>query len=86
MAADTFRAILDNVGMARQGVTPICQDTGSLIFYVYHPVGLDTLAFRRAIDAATEKATKDILLRPNAVESHHREEHRHQPRLERPVP
>jgi fumarate hydratase class I len=68
MAANTFGAILDNVGMARQGATPICQDTGSLIFYVYHPVGLDTLAFRRAIDAATEKATQAILLRPNAVD------------------
>jgi fumarate hydratase class I len=68
MAANTFGAILDNVGMARQAVTPICQDTGYLIFYVYHPVGIDTLAFRRSIDAAAEKATKAILLRPNAVD------------------
>lgn len=68
MAANCFAAILDNVGMARQAVTPVCQDTGYLIFYVYHPVGLDTLAFRRAIDAAAERATKAILLRPNAVD------------------
>jgi fumarate hydratase class I len=68
MAANTFGAILDNVGMARQAVTPICQDTGSLIFYVYHPIGLDTLAFRRAIDAAAERATQAVLLRPNAVD------------------
>jgi fumarate hydratase class I len=67
MAANSFGAILDNVGMARRNVTPICQDTGSLIFYVYHPVGLDTIAFRRAIEQAAEQATKDILLRPNAV-------------------
>jgi fumarate hydratase class I len=66
-AANTFVAILDNVGMARQGATPICQDTGSMIFYVHHPVGLDTIAFRRAIEEATEKATRAILLRPNAV-------------------
>ena len=65
--ANTFAAILDNVGMARCNGTPICQDTGSLIFYVYHPIGLDTIAFRGAIDAAAEQATKDILLRPNAV-------------------
>ncbi len=68
MAANTFTAILDNVGMARQAVTPICQDTGSLGFYVYHPVGLDTLAFHRAVDAAAERATRAILLRPNAVD------------------
>ena len=68
MAANTFTAILDNVGMARAAVTPICQDTGYLIFYVYHPVGLDTLAFRAAIEAAAQRATKAILLRPNAVD------------------
>jgi fumarate hydratase class I len=66
-AANTFGAILDNVELARRKVTPICQDTGSLIFYVYHPIGLDTIAFREAIEQAAEKATKDILLRPNAV-------------------
>ena len=49
-SANTFGAILDNVEMARRNVTPICQDTGSLIFYVYHPVGLDTIAFRKAIE------------------------------------
>ena len=66
-SANAFGAILDNVGMARRNGTPICQDTGSMIFYVYHPVGLDVIAFRRAIEQAAEKATKEILLRPNAV-------------------
>ena len=66
-SANAFGAILDNVEMARRNVTPICQDTGSMIFYVYHPVGLDTIAFRKAIEQAAEKATKDVLLRPNAV-------------------
>jgi fumarate hydratase class I len=67
-SANTFDAILDNVRMARQKVTPICQDTGSLILYVHHPVGMDTIAFRKAIEDATEKATKEFLLRPNAVD------------------
>jgi len=67
-AANTFGAILDNVAMARKNVTPICQDTGSLIFYVNHPVGTDTIAFRAAIEEAARKATSDILLRPNAVD------------------
>ena len=30
-AANTFQAILENVAMAREGGTPICQDTGSLV-------------------------------------------------------
>ena len=66
-AADTFAAILDNVAMARRGGTPICQDTGSMVFYVHHPVGLDVIAFRAAIEAAAERATRAFLLRPNAV-------------------
>jgi fumarate hydratase class I len=67
-AANTFGAILDNVKMARANLTPICQDTGSLIFHVYHPATMDTLAFRQAIETATGQATRDILLRPNAVD------------------
>jgi fumarate hydratase class I len=66
-SANTFAAILDNVAMARRNVTPICQDTGSLIFHVHHPVGMDTIAFHHAIEQAAEKATKEFLLRPNAV-------------------
>ncbi|MFH1276974.1 MAG: fumarate hydratase [Candidatus Eisenbacteria bacterium] len=66
--ANTFGAILDNVRMARENGTPICQDTGSLVFYVHHPVGTDTIRFREAIEKAAERATKEILLRPNAVD------------------
>lgn len=67
-SANTFATILENVKLARENVTPICQDTGSLIFYVNHPCGTDTIAFRKAIEEAAAKATKDILLRPNAVD------------------
>ncbi len=66
--ANAFVAILDNVKMAREGATPICQDTGSVIFYVDHPPGMDTLAFREAAEAAVVRATKNYLLRPNAVD------------------
>ena len=67
-AANTFGAILENVAMARKKVTPICQDTGSMLFTVYHPVGLDVIEFKRAIEAAAERATRAVLLRPNAVD------------------
>lgn len=66
--ANTFETILKNVEMAREAVTPICQDTGMLVFYVYHPLGTDTIAFRQEIETAAEQATKSILLRPNAVD------------------
>ncbi len=67
-AGNTFEAILDNVAMAREKITPICQDTGMMIFYVYHPIGTDTLAFRDAIEEAARRTTRDILMRPNAVD------------------
>ncbi|MBN1824932.1 MAG: fumarate hydratase [Candidatus Eisenbacteria bacterium] len=67
-SANTFEAILENVRMAREKGTPICQDTGSLIFYVDHPAGASMTAFRREIEAAAARATKDVLLRPNAVD------------------
>jgi fumarate hydratase class I len=67
-SANTFHAILKNIEMAREMKTPICQDTGSLIFYVYHPKGMDTAEFQSNIKAAAEKATQSFLLRPNAVD------------------
>jgi fumarate hydratase class I len=67
-SANTFDAILKNVDMAREKVTPICQDTGALVVYVDHPQGMDTVAFRGAVEAAAKKATKAFLLRPNAVD------------------
>ncbi len=66
--ANTFDTILKNVSMAREAATPICQDTGMLIFYVYHPLGADTITLRSLIETAAEKATKNIYLRPNAVD------------------
>jgi len=67
-SANTFGTILQNVKMAREAATPICQDTGAIVMYVYHPIGTDTVAFRNAVEAAAERATKDVLLRPNAVD------------------
>ena len=67
-SANTFEAILENVRLARENGTPICQDTGSLIFDVDHPAGTDTIVFRKEIEEAAARATKDVLLRPNAVD------------------
>jgi len=67
-SANTFKAIMDNIKMARETGAPICQDTGSVLAYVYHPLGYDTAMFKEAMSAAAEKATKEILLRPNAVD------------------
>ncbi len=66
-AQSTLDAILENVEMSRQGSTPICQDTGTPIFYVYHPGGWSTLALKQQIREAVAEATARSYLRPNSV-------------------
>ena len=66
-ARGVFEAILDNVHKARENSTPICQDTGALMFEISCPKDADQDALRAAATAATEEATKKYYLRPNAV-------------------
>lgn len=61
-------AILENVALARKNSTPICQDTGTPIFYVYHPAGWSTRSLARQILSCVTEATALAYLRPNAVE------------------
>lgn len=67
-ARSAMDAILENVEVARRNSTPICQDTGTPIFYVDHPVGWSTRALRAQIEAALAEATARAYLRPNAVD------------------
>jgi len=55
--------------MARQNSTPICQDTGTPIFYVHYPEGWSTRRLREQIQKAVAEATRRAYLRPNAVDS-----------------
>jgi fumarate hydratase class I len=67
-AAGALGTILENVAVARERSTPICQDTGMPIFYVYHPQSVSTLELREQIEAAVDEATQRAYLRPNAVD------------------
>jgi len=64
-----LETILKNVELARQNSTPICQDTGTPIFYVYYPEGWSTRRLRDQIRSAVAKATERSYLRPNAVDA-----------------
>jgi fumarate hydratase class I len=68
-AEGAFDAILLNVKMARDHSTPICQDTGTPIFEVYHPLGVSTRLMAEQIRFAVGVATDQSYLRPNAVDS-----------------
>ncbi len=68
-ARGALETILKNVALARQNATPICQDTGTPIFYVYFPEGWSTRKLRQQIEAAVSQATGRAYLRPNAVDA-----------------
>lgn len=66
MALDT---IVNNISMADENVSPICQDTGLPTFKIKTPVGVNQLVIKEAILKAVVQATKDGKLRPNSVDS-----------------
>ena len=68
-AQSALITILDNVELSRRNSTPICQDTGTPIFYVHYPEGWSTRKLREQIRAAIVEATKKSYLRPNAVDA-----------------
>lgn len=61
--------VLENVELARENNTPICQDTGTPIFYVYYPAGWSTIQLRKQLRDAVATSTERAYLRPNAVDS-----------------
>jgi len=68
-AEGALDTILNNIQIARQHATPICQDTGTPIFEVYYPLGVSTRDLGRQIRHAVAIATDQAYLRPNAVDS-----------------
>ena len=68
-ARGALETVIKNVELSRKNSTPICQDTGTPIFYVKYPVGWSTRELRKQIEAAVVLATKQSYLRPNSVDS-----------------
>jgi fumarate hydratase class I len=66
-ARGALDTILKNVEMAREQSTPICQDTGTPIFFVSYPEGWSTRKLRKQIEQAVVEATSQAYLRPNSV-------------------
>ncbi len=68
IAESALQIIERNIELARQKSQPICQDTGSILFYVDCPVGLDQAAFEETAQAVVRDATKKGYLRQNSVD------------------
>src|SRR5215468_9460411 len=69
IAQSAMKIIDQNIALAKNKSQPICQDTGSIIFYVDCPLGYDQLAFEDAAREAVKLATKKGFLRQNSVDS-----------------
>ena len=69
IAESAMKIIEKNVELAKKKSQPICQDTGSILFYINCPVGFDQLAFGDTARAAVMEATKKGFLRQNSVDS-----------------
>ncbi|MDD3042298.1 MAG: fumarate hydratase [Methanosarcinaceae archaeon] len=69
IAKAQLEAILKNIDIAKKHSVPMCQDTGIMIFFVEigRELRLD-FDLEAALKAAVRKATKEIPLRPNAVD------------------
>jgi len=64
-----LEAILKNLELAEKENSPMCQDTGIIIFYVKagaRAQGLDKI--EKALQNATRRGTEEIPLRPNTVD------------------
>lgn len=68
-AHGVLEEILKNCELALDSSRPICQDTGTAIWYVRRSRAESEKAITDAIIAATREATKLSYLRPNAVDS-----------------
>ncbi|HZU53749.1 MAG TPA: fumarate hydratase [Holophagaceae bacterium] len=68
-AFNTLNDMVKNIVLADGHVTPLCQDTGTVLFWVRHPFGLSQRAVKHQIREAVVKATEQVWLRPNCVKA-----------------
>lgn len=67
LARKALDSIVHNVELARDKWQPICQDTGTPLFWIHHPLGTSSRTLALAAEEAVRQATARQLLRPNAV-------------------
>jgi fumarate hydratase class I len=69
IAGQALEIVRRNIALAKNKSQPICQDTGSVLFFVHAPRGLDQAAFQRTARDAVRAATRKGYLRQNSVDS-----------------
>jgi tartrate/fumarate subfamily iron-sulfur-dependent hydro-lyase alpha chain len=69
IAKSALEIIERNIELAKQKSQPICQDTGSILFFVEGPIGLNQIEFEAAAREAVRWSTRKGHLRQNSVDS-----------------
>jgi fumarate hydratase class I len=69
LASISLGTILNNIELARESSAPICQDTGTPVVWIHHPVGMSTRKLKADFETAVREATAGRFLRPNAVDT-----------------
>lgn len=64
-----MKIIKANIELAQKKSQPLCQDTGTVLFYISHPAGFDQHKFTTLIQKAVVKSTELGYLRQNSVDS-----------------
>lgn len=67
-AKEALAAMLENAAIAKNSSKPICQDSGTPIFYVRVPRELNHAVIEKSIVEGLRLATRSVPLRPNAVD------------------
>jgi fumarate hydratase subunit alpha len=74
IAKQELSNILENIALAEERFTPLCQDTGIPVIYVTLPDGMIwTSEMKQAVLIGIQNATEQIPLRPNLVDPFSRE-------------
>ena len=61
--------VAQNIGLAKARSLPICQDTGTIAFYIDTPIGVDQIEIAETCREAVVEATALGYLRQNSVDS-----------------
>lgn len=59
----------DNIELAKKKSQPLCQDTGSILFFIHYPEKFSYLELKKLVEKAVAESTKKGYLRQNSVDS-----------------
>jgi fumarate hydratase, class I len=68
-ACGILRTLLENADLACTAPSPICQDTGTLTFWIDAPAGMDPAPLAAGIREAVDESTRRGYLRRNTIET-----------------